>query len=192
MTSTLTPVSVPRDTRISTVMEVSVQSDRVRWLWMNALRRSRIVVVFITFYENISTVAFQHFETRSSLDGSIDYIVYFLQTQTSVSAPLVRTAVPVQIRSTATCVNVYLVTQTCSVRQVSSQYNYILLQSYVSWCQIGIQDYVLTYYVCITPLFYFLPSLFCHFCRNRFVRLFINFVYFKHKKIQGIRNFVSC
>ena len=66
----------------------------------------------------------------------------------------------------ATCVSVYLVTQTCSVRQVSSPYSYILLESYVIWCQMVIQDYLPTYYLRITPLFYSLPSLSCRSCRN--------------------------
>ena len=53
-----------------------------------------------------------------------------------------------------------------SVRQVSSLYNHVLLESHVSCCQMIIEDYVIRYYLCITALFYSLPSLSCDSSKN--------------------------
>ena len=41
----------------------------------------------------------------------------------------------------------------------------------MSWCEIIIEDYVLTYYLCITLLFYYFPSVlpFCRSFRNSYV-----------------------
>ena len=65
-------------------------------------------------YDNTAMIYAPYYAQTSNWD----HVFYFFKTWTSVSVPPVRTAVPVQIKSTAICVSVHLVIQTCIVRQV--------------------------------------------------------------------------
>ena len=61
--------SVPQGTQVLTVMEVSVQSDRVRCLWLNALRYRPVAINLEPFKKLFYTIELLQLETCSALDG---------------------------------------------------------------------------------------------------------------------------